>query len=128
MKTYLFSIRNKQRASSSSTSSSLGSISKNAHQGTLRARPDLSMLPHRNSVAFCSTRGVGSNKSASILANGLHAVIHQLFAAAGGKIPSLVARAASVFVSHVLAGEESEGKDVDGKRSCTEGGLCTVIG
>jgi hypothetical protein len=67
----------------------------------------LSILLQRNSVTnsagFCSTRGVGSDNTARIPANELRYLIHQLFAAPGGKMSSLqVASAAFIFVNHIL--------------------------
>jgi len=38
-----------------------------------------------------------------------------------------VASAAVVFVHHLCPEEESDEKDVGGKRSCTERGLCIVV-
>jgi hypothetical protein len=77
----------------------------------------LSILPQRNSVTnsagFCSTRGVGSDNTARIPANGLRALIHQLFAAPGGKMSSLqVASAAFIFVNHILSSSSAYAKDV----------------
>jgi hypothetical protein len=70
----------------------------------IRPRPDLTILPQRNSAGFCSTRGKGWEKAARILANGRRFVIHRLFTASGGKMSSLqVASAAFVFVNHVLS-------------------------
>jgi hypothetical protein len=70
----------------------------------LRPRPDLSILPIRNSAGTCSTRGVGANTTVRILANGLLAMIHQLFAAPGGKVSSLpVASAVFISANHILS-------------------------
>jgi hypothetical protein len=48
----------------------------------LAYRPS-NILPKLNDVRFCSPGGLGSDKSARVLANWLRAVIHQLFAAPG---------------------------------------------
>jgi hypothetical protein len=76
----------------------------------------LSILPQRNSVTnsagFCSTRGVGSDNTARIPANELRYLIHQLFAAPGGKMSLQVASSAFIFVNHILSRSSACAKEV----------------
>ena len=62
---------------------SIADISENRLGFILGRVQTFNILPKLNNVRFCSPRGLGSDKSARVLANWLRAVIHQLFAAPG---------------------------------------------
>jgi len=91
----------------------------------------LNIPPQLNNVTnctrFCSPRGLGSENTTWILANGLLAVIQlcSLLPMGRFRLYRQLARPSYLYIT-CCAEEESDDRDGGGKRSCTERGLCTV--